>query len=107
MELNAARGASGCLADRTPRPFDLTAISVQPHAVRILVLDSEVVPDLAGLPIQLLPSAHAPAFDGMSVHNPIGNIEVVDVLFANVVTAEPDVVIPVAKLLLQLGRALV
>src|ERR1051326_5144960 len=80
-------------------------MSVQPHAVGVLILDGEVVPNLARLVSQLLAGAHAPAFDRMVLHDPVGDVEVVNVLFADVIAAKPDVVVPVVELLLQHGVA--
>ena len=43
----------------------------------------------------------------MVADNPVADIEVMDVLFANMVAAEPDVVVPVANLPFEFGAALV
>src|SRR5207247_10748090 len=43
----------------------------------------------------------------MAFHDPIGNIKVMDVLLANMIAAEPDIMIPIAHLLLHLCGALI
>src|SRR5262249_41751847 len=40
----------------------------------------------------------------MSVHHPVANVEVVNVLFNDMVAAQPDVMIPIPNLPLQIGR---
>src|ERR1044071_3070261 len=106
MEFRDAGGASCGFADRAPGAFDLAAISVQARAIGILVLDSDVVPDFAGLAVELLSSAHTPAFNRVSFHDPIGDIKIVNVLFTYVIAAEPNVMVPIAELRLHFGGAL-
>jgi len=43
----------------------------------------------------------------MVADDPVANVEIVDVLFANMIAAEPDVVVPVADLPFELGAAVV
>src|SRR5262245_40549189 len=93
------------LADRRPVALDLAAITIHAHAVRVFKLDREVIPDLARLVPQLLPSAHAPALYRMVVHDPVADIEVMHVLLADMISAKPDVVVPVANLPFKVGVA--
>ena len=49
-------------------------------------------------------AAHAVGLDRMIVLDPVADVEVVDVLLADVVAAEPDEVIPVAHLVFHFGH---
>src|SRR5208283_3388327 len=51
-------------------------------------------------------TAHAIGFDGMTVHDPVADVEVMDVLLADIIAAEPGEVIPVVDLEFHLGHAL-
>src|SRR4051794_24300252 len=79
------------------------------RAVRVFIFDRKVIPDLTGfvVGIELLAGAHTPAFHGMGVHDPVRDVDVVDVLLADVVAAQPDVMIPVADLPLEISAAVV
>ena len=103
--IGGAFGARGALTHRRPIALDLAAVAIHADAVGVFILHSEIVPDLAGPASQLLPAAHAPALDGVGSDDPVADIEVVDVLFANMVAAEPDVVVPVANLAFEVGAA--
>src|SRR5262249_16415721 len=67
--------------------------------------DVEVVPDFTRFIAELLARALAPAFDGVGVHDPVADVEVMDVLFADMVARKPDVVVPVMDLLFEVGVA--
>src|SRR5207245_2681564 len=69
--------------------------------------DGEIIPDLSGLALQLLPRTLAPALNWMAFHDPVGDVNVVNVLFANMIAAKPNVMIPVANLPLQIDAALI
>jgi len=42
--------------------------------------------------------------NGVSLLDPIDHVEVVDVLFANVVAAKPDEIVPIAHLIFHFGQ---
>src|SRR5205823_12741723 len=67
-------------------------------------LDGKMVPDLPAIPADLS-AAHAVGADRMRAHDPVGHIEVVDVLLADLIAAQPDVVIPVVDLILDIAHA--
>src|SRR6266404_5215540 len=54
VKFGSAFGSLGGLADRSPGAVNLAAIAEHPNAVRVLVLNGEIVPNLAGLVAQLL-----------------------------------------------------
>src|SRR5262249_917456 len=107
MHVHGAGGAVSMLAHRTPGTLDLSAVGVKLHAIAIFVFDGEVIPNFPRLTLELLPGAHAPAFHRMVFHEPISHIQVMNVLLANMIAAQPDVMVPVADLLLQFGGAVV
>ena len=86
---------------------DLAALAEHGHAVRILVLDGEVVVDVA----VAVAAAHLPAAeaghgaDGMRAEDPVHDVQVVDVLLDDVVAGEPGEVVPVAELPLHVAPA--
>ena len=53
-----------------------------------------------------LPAAHALGLDRVSLLDPVADVDVVDVLLADMVAAEPGEEVPVADLVLQLGEIL-
>ena len=103
--IGGALGALHALAHRGPIALDLTAVAVESHAIGIFILDREVIPDFAGAVAQLLPGAHAPAFDRVVAHDPVADVKVVHVLLADMVAAKPDVMVPIADLLFEFGGA--
>jgi len=70
------------------------------HAIGVFVIDGEVIIDVAELrPSANLPAAHANRANRMAVaQRPVDHIEIMDVLFADVVAGEPGEVEPVADL---------
>ena len=86
---------------------DVAALAEHLRAVGVGELDGVVVEDLAEVlaPIADLAAAHAVGLDRMGVLDPVADVEVVDVLLADVVAAEPDEVVPVAHLVLHFGLA--
>ena len=50
-----------------------------------------------------LASALSLGFDGWAVHEPVDHIEVMDMLFADMVTGEPVEVIPIVELVFEFG----
>ena len=94
------------LRERLPAGGDLTAITEHPEAVGIGELDGVVIEDLAHVLAHAdLAAAHALGLARMRLHDPVGDVEVVDVLLDDVVAAEPVEVVPVADLVLHFGLA--
>ena len=54
-----------------------------------------------------LAAAHAVGFLRVFAHDPVADVEIVDVLLDDVVAAEPVEEVPVAHLVLQLGETFV
>src|SRR4051812_46943467 len=63
-----------------------------------------MVPDLAGI-FAHLAAAAAVSADRVRIHHPVGHVDVVNVLLADLIATEPDVVIPVVDLILGIGHA--
>ena len=85
-----ASGAGETLADPRAGSLDLAAHAHHARAVRVFEIDGEVVEDVAVLRIgALLPAADADRSDRMAAHHPVGDVDVVHVLFDDVVAGEP------------------
>jgi len=85
---------------------DVAALAQQRGAVGVGVLDSVVVEDLAVFLLGTdLTAAHAVGLHRVGVLDPVGDVEVVDVLLGDVVAAQPVEVVPVAHLVLEFGLA--
>ena len=91
-------------AHRVPAAWDVTALAQKFGAVFVGEFNEVVIEDLttffAGAD---LASTLALGFDGRAVHEPVDHIEVMDVLFADVVTGEPVEVIPIVQLVFEFG----
>ena len=87
--------------DATRRPLLLTTERGHAATVGILELDGEVIiaVSIQGIGARLTPAARGGAH-GMPTHHPVGNVDVVHVLFHDVVAGGPRVVEPVAELVL-------
>lgn len=81
---------------------DLTALAVHTGSIGILVFHCEVIPDFAGA-LQSFAAAHTIGADRMRALDPVADVDVMDVLLDDMITAEPQVVIPVAELILHIG----
>ncbi len=97
------------LADTVPATLDVPTLTQQLESIGISELDHVMIEDLTmidsladfatTLPLRL---------DRMGLNQPIDDIQIVDVLFVDVVTTQPGEVIPVPHLVLQfrlLGRS--
>src|SRR5258706_7064910 len=102
--VGSALGADDKLADVVIALWPVTAHAHDTAAVGVFVLDREMVPDLPGI-LADLPAAHAVGADRVRAHDPIGHIQVVDVLLVDLVSAEPDIVVPIVDLVLDVRHA--
>ena len=93
------------LSDLRIRPLDLAAHAGHANAVFVFELDGEVVIDIAAAVCVILSSPHSISSHGMSLHDPVTKIKVVDVLLNDVVAAEPVHVEPVVEMVLGKGHA--
>ena len=76
------------------------------NAIGELVIDGEVVVALTAFRLgDHLAAAHADGLERMRFECPAGHVEIMDVLFDDVVAAEPEEVIPVADLVLGVAPA--
>src|SRR5207249_1091023 len=100
-----AAAAGDRLGDIAVAALDLAALALHVDAVGILVVDGEVIEDVAELGAGAdLAAAQADAADGMAVaQGPVDDVEVVDVLLADVVARQPGEVEPVAHLPFDIG----
>ena len=106
----AALGALDLLAAvATPGIGNLAALAIHLRSVLVGKLDEMIIEDLphALLRIAVLVAldtrAHAVGFDGMIALDPVGHVQIMDVLLADIVAGEPAEVIPVIDLVLHLG----
>src|SRR5688572_6162064 len=101
-----ALSADDMLGHAAPATSDVTALAEQFRAVLIIEFNRVMVEDFAVLLAGAdLPPAHAMAANGVAVFHPIDDIQVMDVLLANMIAAEPDEIVPVAHLVLHLRFA--
>src|SRR5450631_3065164 len=77
----------------------MPALAVQDGAVPVLEFDKMVVEDLAIVfSFPHFASSHSLGLYGVTVHGPVDDVQVVDMLFRDMVAAEPDKIVPVAHL---------
>src|SRR5262249_44546179 len=102
-----ALGPDERLGDVIGAPLDLPGHAQDVGSAREFVVDREVVVALAALRLGVdLAAAHADGADGVGAEGPAGDVEVVHVLLDEMVAAEPEVVVPVADLVLGIAPAL-
>src|SRR5690606_14035851 len=110
-------GAHDVFRDAVPASGDMAALAEHAGTIGVFELDGVMIEDLAVLLAGSdLAAAHAPAAHRMNdrcpaggivwlaLHDPLDDVKVVDVLFADVISGEPDEVVPVVHLVLHLGR---
>lgn len=83
---------------------DMSALAEHDTSVGIRVFDEVVVEYLAVFPVDPnLPSSLALGLHRVSILQPVADIEIVDVLFHNVIAAQPVEVVPVTTLVFEFG----
>ena len=91
-------------ADGGPSARNVSALAQELDAIPIGVFDKMVIKNLATVRTRSdLPSTLTLCFHRRAVHQPIDDVQVVNVLFANVVPTQPIKVVPVVDLILKLG----
>ena len=94
------------LTDVVGTAVDLAAHAQHTGAVLVLELDAEVIEDLAEVGVDAhLAATHADGLHRVPLQGPVGDVDVVDVLFDDVVARQPGEVQPVARLPLHVGPA--
>jgi len=102
-DLHKALGALELLVDAIVATGELSALAGNADSAWVLKVDSVVVIDLTGLAIDaVLTSTDTVASHRHRIEEPVGHVDVVHMLLADVVTAEPVEVVPVVDLELHL-----
>src|SRR5205085_4523434 len=103
-DVRGALGAVGVLGDALPGVGLVAALAEHHGAVGVGELDEMVVVVLAVLLARAnLAAALALRLGRVGALDPVGDVQVVNVLLGDVVAAEPVEVVPVAHLVLHLG----
>ena len=104
-DIGAAFGADGVFADAAPAAWLLAALAEEDGAIGVFELAGEVIVDFAVIGAGGdFSTAHPASFDGVAFFDPVNDIDIVDVLFGDVIAAEPGEVIPVAELVFHFGE---
>jgi hypothetical protein len=105
-DIGVAFGADTMLGDAAPSAADMAALAEHTGAILEFVLAGVMIVNLAEFFAGAdLATAHAMDTDGVIVLDPTTDIQVVDVLFVDVIAAKPVEVIPVAHLIFDFGLA--
>lgn len=84
--------------------IDLTAHRKELHSICIFVFCGEVVENVAVCGVgSNLPSAQADRRNGVGVHRPVADVDVMNVLLADMVAREPGEIEPVSELPFHIG----
>src|SRR5207248_404156 len=103
--VGVAAAADGPLADQRLAAGDLPAVAEHLQPAGIGVFDGVVIEDVAIILADAhLAAAHAEGRNGRRAHDPIADVEIVNMLLDNVVAAKPVEEIPIANLILELGE---
>src|SRR5262245_8959908 len=87
-------GATGVFGDIAPAAVLVPTLAEQNRAVLVKVLDDVMVEDFAVvLAFAGLAAAIAAGTNGEAVLHPVGHVQIMDVLLANVVAAHPDEIV--------------
>ena len=98
--------ASDRLGDVARCAHGLPAHAQHMDVVWIFVIDGEVVEDVAELGFGAhLSAPHAGAADGMGPDRPVAHVEIVNVLFTDVIARQPGEIEPVLDLPFEIGHA--
>ena len=91
--------ADDLLRDVVLAAGNLAALTADVDAVGVLIIDREVVEDVAVVLARAdLSAAEGDGADGVALQRPVHDVEVVDVLLADMITGEPGEIEPVAQL---------
>jgi len=102
FNIGLALRAMGVFGKRIPTAGRLSAVAEHFDAVGEGELDGMVIEDLANVfPDAHLPAAHALGFDRMSLGDPIADVDVMHMLFDDVIAGQPCEVIPIVNLVLH------
>src|SRR5690606_36068926 len=86
---------------------NVTALAEHDAAVFVLELAGEMVEDFAVLLVgSNFPTARSAAFHRVRILPPVADVEIVDVLLADMVAAQPVIVVPVFDLIAHFGAGL-
>ena len=77
--------SNNLLSNLRVRSFDLAAHAGHANTVFIFELDCEVIVDIATAVCVILSPTHPISLDGMSLHDPVAPVKVVDVLLDDVI----------------------
>ena len=92
-------GADHRFLDLAIAIIHLPALAEHPDTVFILVLDRKMVVNMAVILIGAgLATAQAVSADRVTLEHPVDDVEIVDVLFDNMVSGKPGKIIPIAEL---------
>src|SRR5690606_24803222 len=99
MQLGHTLRANDPVRDTVGRPLHLAAFGLDHDTARVLILDAEVVVDVA---VGWIHADEAPAHGngalGQRLHHPIDHIQIVDELLHDMIAGEPREVVPVPTL---------
>src|SRR5215471_2734872 len=99
MQLGFSLRAQRVLGDIGPAAGDLPALAEHTRAVGVFEFDKMMIVNLpVALGIADLPATHALRADRMPVFDPVAHVDVVDVLFDDVIAGKPGEVVPVPNL---------
>src|SRR5690606_15846374 len=88
------------------RALDVAALAVHDGAVGVVVFNVMMVEDLTKFfSCSYLTSAHAHSFHGVCTLEPVHDIDIVDMLFDDMIAAEPRAILRLPHLVFHLGVA--
>src|SRR5690606_16525475 len=97
-----AFGPYNHLVNNGERSFNMTTLTVQNSSVRIMELYIVMVKDFSILfSCAHLATTHTLGLNGIATLKPVEDIDVMDMLFRNVIATKPVEIIPVAHLILH------
>src|SRR5208337_2881998 len=106
VEADKTLCSMGMVAEVRPAAGLLSALAEAVRAIGIGVLDAVVIENLADAALGPdLPAANACGLHRCAPRDPVAGVDAVDMLLDDVVTAQPDEMVPVVHLILHLGHA--
>lgn len=107
IQMQRAIGAVNMFGDLRPVVVHVSALAEQPRTVAVLKFHGVMVENFAVVrSAGNLRTAHADGLHGMIALEPIHDIQVVNVLFDNVIAAQPHEEIPISHLVFHFGQLL-